>query len=56
MYIRIFILCINESKIDTLVYLYVYITYKSVLLMSLGGYPSDFTEAFSNGMWMVPNG
>lgn len=20
-----------------------------------GGYPSDFTEAFSNGMWMVPN-
>lgn len=24
--------------------------------MSLGGYPSDFTEAFSNGMWMVPNG
>lgn len=56
MYIRIFILCIIESKIDTLVYLYVYITYKSVLLVSIGGYPSDFTEAFSNGMWMVPNG
>lgn len=56
MYIRIFILCIIELKIDIFVYLYVYIIYKSVLFMFLGGYFSDFIEVFSNGMWMVLNG
>lgn len=56
MYIRIFILCIIELKIDIFVYLYVYIIYKSVLFVFIGGYFSDFIEVFSNGMWMVLNG